>query len=83
MLEKQTVIDEISLTESGAILYRERTTILNDGQPLGLPLFARYSLSPGDSLDNVPSEVADFCRWAWTPERIANYTERLRQSAPL
>ena len=71
-LSKETVIDQITVTENGIVLYREATRILEDGVQLS-QTFHRTSLTPGQDLTGQPEQVAAICNVAWTPEVIAAY----------
>jgi DNA-binding transcriptional LysR family regulator len=69
-LTKTTVIDQITVTENGIVLYREATRIMEDGEEL-TKKYHRNSLTPGQDLTGVPSNVQAICNVAWTPEVIA------------
>lgn len=71
-LTKQTVVDQITVTENGIVLYREATRILEDGNRISQS-YHRTSLIPAQDVTGVPSTVAAICTAAWTPEVIANY----------
>jgi DNA-binding transcriptional LysR family regulator len=71
-LTKQTVVDQITVTENGIILYREATRILEDGNELS-KTYHRNSLSPAQDLTGIPENVVAICNAAWTPEVIAAY----------
>ena len=75
-LTKQAVIDQITVTENGTILYREATRIMEDGEQLS-QTYHRSSLTPGASLDNVPPQVALIAQATWTPENIAPVTAQV------
>lgn len=72
MLTKETKIDQITVTENGIVLYREATSIFEDGAELS-KTYHRSSLTPGQDLTGVPENVAAICNVAWTPEVVANY----------
>ncbi len=72
MITKQTVIDQITVTENGIILYREATRIMEDGKEL-TKTYHRTSLTPGQDLTDQPEKVVAICNTAWTPEVIAAY----------
>jgi DNA-binding transcriptional LysR family regulator len=72
MLTKQTKVDQITVTENGIVLYREATSILEDGVELS-KTYHRSSLTPGQDLAGVPDNVVAICNAAWTPEVIAAY----------
>ncbi len=72
MITKQTVIDQITITENGIILYREATKIVEDGVEL-TKTYHRSSLQPGQDLTGQPEKVVSIAQAAWTPEVIAAY----------
>jgi DNA-binding transcriptional LysR family regulator len=71
-LSKETVVDQITVTENGIVLYREATRIMEDGKQLS-QTYHRTSLTPEADLTGVPANVAAICNVAWTPEVIAAY----------
>lgn len=73
-LTKETVIDQITVTENGIILYREATRIMEDGVQLS-QTYHRSSLTPGQDLTGVPDNVQAICNVAWTPEIIAAFEQ--------
>jgi len=66
------VIDQITVTENGIVLYREATRILKDGDQIA-QTFHRTSLVPGQDLTGQPAQVAAICNVAWTDAVIAAY----------
>ena len=66
------VIDSITVTENGTVLYREATRILKDGEQIA-QTFHRTSLTPAQDLTGQPANVVAICNAAWTPEVIAAY----------
>ena len=71
-LTKSTVIDSITVTENGIVLYREATRIMEDGNELS-KTYHRSSLAPASDLTGVPANVVAICNVAWTAEVIAAY----------
>ena len=71
-LTKSTVIDQITVTENGTILYREATRIMEDGKELS-KTYHRSSLTPGQDLTGVPANVVAHCNTAWTADVVAAY----------
>ena len=71
-LTKQTVVDQITVTENGIILYREATRIMEDGNQIS-QTYHRSSLTPAQDLTGVPANVVAICNTAWTAEVIAAY----------
>ena len=69
---KQTVVDQITVTENGVILYREATRIMEDGNEIS-KTYHRSSLTPGQDLTGIPANVAEICNVAWTAEVISTY----------
>jgi hypothetical protein len=71
-LTKETVVDQITVTENGIVLYREATRIMEDGTELS-KTYHRTSLTPGQDLTGQPANVVAICNVVWTPEVIAAY----------
>jgi hypothetical protein len=71
-LSKSVVIDQITVTENGIVLFREATRIFEDGVELS-KTYHRSSLTPGQDISGVPANVQAICNVAWTPEVIAAY----------
>jgi hypothetical protein len=75
-LTKVTVVDQITVTENGTILYREATRIMEDGVQLS-QTYHRSSLAPASDLTSVPANVAAIANAAWTDEVVAAYQEQV------
>ncbi len=75
-LTKTTVVDQITVTENGIVLYREATRIMEDGNQIS-QTYHRTSLTPGQSLTGQPANVVAICNAAWTTEVIAAYQEQV------
>jgi hypothetical protein len=75
-LTKQMVIDQITVTENGTILYREATRIMEDGKELS-KTYHRSSLIPAQDLTGVPTNVVAICNTVWTAEVIAAYQAQI------
>ena len=75
-LTKQAVIDQITVTENGIILYREATRIMEDGNQIS-QTYHRSSLTPAQDLTGVPEKVVAICNVAWTQEVIDAYKASL------
>ena len=75
-ITKEKVIDQITVTENGIILYREATRIMEDGQQLS-QTYHRTSLTPAQDLTGVPEKVVAICNTAWTQEVIDAYKASL------
>jgi DNA-binding transcriptional LysR family regulator len=70
------VVDQITVTENGTVLYREATRILKDGEQIA-QTYHRSSLTPGQNLTGQPDNVVAICNAAWTNEVIATYQAQL------
>jgi DNA-binding transcriptional LysR family regulator len=82
-LSETKVIDQITVTENGTVLYREATRILKDGEQIA-QTFHRTSLTPAQDLTGQPAQVVAICNVAWTPEVIAAYqAEQARIAADM
>ena len=71
-ITKATVVDQITVTENGIVLYREATTIKEDGEEISKK-YHRTSLTPGQDLAGQPEKVIAICNVAWTAEIVAAY----------
>jgi hypothetical protein len=71
-ITKEKVIDQITVTENGIVLYREATRIMEDGQQLS-QTYHRTSLTPAQDLTGQPANVVAICNVAWTAEVVAAY----------
>jgi len=67
MITKQKVIDQITVTENGIVLYREATRIVEDGVEL-TKTYHRSSLTPGQDLTGQPEKIVAIAQAAWTPK---------------
>lgn len=72
MITKEKVIDQITVTENGTVLYREATRIIEDGKVL-TQTYHRTSLTPGQDLTGQPEKVIAIAQAAWTPEVVVAY----------
>jgi hypothetical protein len=80
-LTKQVVIDQITVTENGIIMYREATRIMEDGVQLS-QAYHRSSLTPAQDLTGVPANVVAICNTVWTAEVIAAYQAAQESTTP-
>ena len=71
-LTKQVVVDQITVTENGTVLYREATRIMEDGNQIS-QTYHRSSLTPAQDLTGIPANVVAICNTVWTTECIAAY----------
>jgi len=71
-LTKTTIVDQVTVTENGIVLYREATKILEDGLEISKK-YHRSSLTPAQDLTGFPSNVVAICNTVWTAEVIAAY----------
>ena len=77
-LTKQVVIDQITVTENGVVMYREATRIMEDGKQLS-QTYHRSTLTPAQDLTGVPANVVAICNTVWTAEVIAAYQAQMAQ----
>ena len=71
-LTKTTVVDQITVTENGIVLYREATRIMEDGNQIS-QAYHRTSLTPAQDLTGQPANVVAICNAAWTADVVAAY----------
>ena len=81
-ITKETVVDQITVTENGIVLYREATRIMEDGNEIS-KTYHRSSLVPEQDLTGVPANVVAICNVAWTPEVIATYQAQVAKQLTL
>jgi archaellum component FlaF (FlaF/FlaG flagellin family) len=79
-LTKETVIDQITVTENGIVLYREATRVIEDGNKIS-ETYHRSSLIPAQDLTGVPANVVAICNAAWTAEVVAAYQAAQAEAA--
>jgi hypothetical protein len=75
-LTEEKVIDQITVTENGTILYREATRILKDGEQIA-QTYHRSSLAPASDLTDVPANVVAIANAAWTTDVVTAYQEQV------
>jgi hypothetical protein len=75
-ITKETVVDQITVTEYGIILYREATKIIEDGKEL-TKTYHRTSLTPGQDLTGQPAQVTAIANTVWTDEVVTKYQEMI------
>jgi hypothetical protein len=71
-LTETKVIDQITVTENGTVLYREATRILKDGEQIA-QTYHRSSLTPAQDLTGQPANVVAICNAAWTDAVVTAY----------
>jgi hypothetical protein len=81
-LTKETVVDQITVTENGTVLYREATRIMEDGKQLS-QTYHRSSFAPADDVSSQPANVQAICAVAWTPEVISAYKAQQEANKPV
>jgi hypothetical protein len=79
-LTKTTIVDQITVTENGIVLYREATRIMEDGNQIS-QTYHRSSLTPSQDLTGVPSNVVAICNTVWTEAVIEAYQQAQLQNA--
>jgi len=79
-LTKTTIVDQITVTENGIVLYREATRIMEDGNQIS-QTYHRTSLTPAQDLTGQPTNVVAICNAAWTAEVVAAYQAQVAAQA--
>jgi DNA-binding transcriptional LysR family regulator len=77
-LTETKVVDQITVTENGIVLYREATRILKDGEQIA-QTYHRTSLTPGQDLTGQPTNVQAIATAAWTDAVVAAYKAQQEQ----
>jgi hypothetical protein len=78
-LTETKVVDQVTVTENGTVLYREATRIMRGDEQIA-QTYHRTSLTPGQDLTGQPDKVVAIAEAAWTPEVVAAY-EAAQQGA--
>jgi len=63
-LTKETVVDQITVTENGTVLVREVTRIMEDGAEISKQ-YHRTSFEKNADVSAQPQQVQDICEVAW------------------
>ena len=71
-LEKQTIVDQIEVVESGAVQVRTATRIAEDGKIISSS-FHRHVVAPGDDYSNEDVRVQAICAATHTADVISAY----------
>jgi len=79
-LVETKIIDQITVVENGAVLYREAMRILTDGKQVA-QTYHRNTLNPGHDLTGIPENVVAICNVVWKPEVIAAYQAQVAEQA--
>jgi hypothetical protein len=74
------VINQITVTENGTVLYREATRIMRGDEQVAQTLH-RTSLTPGQDLTGQPAQVVAIANVAWTAEVVAAYEAAQAEAA--
>ena len=77
-LTETKVVDQITVTENGTVLYREATRILKDGEQIA-QTYHRTSLTPAQDLTGQPAQVVAICNAAWTADVVSAYQAQVEQ----
>jgi hypothetical protein len=75
-IEKTTSVDQITVTENGAIMVREAIRIIENGVELS-KTYHRLMLVPGNDISGLPANVQAVCNAAWTPEVVAAHQNQV------
>jgi hypothetical protein len=78
-LTETKVVDQVTVTENGTVLYREATRIMRGDEQIA-QTYHRTSLTPGQDLTGQPEKVVAIAEAAWTADVIAAY-EAAQQGA--
>lgn len=71
-IEKQTVVDQISVNEDGVVHVRTATRIVEDGKVIGQS-YHRHLVAPGDDYSAEDARVKSICAATHTADVIAAY----------
>lgn len=79
-LEKQVVVDQIEVTESGVVQVREATRIVEDGVVIS-QTYHRHCVAPGQSYANEDAKVQSICSAIHTASVVKAYEDSLVKPA--
>ena len=79
-LTETKTIDQITVTQNGIVLYREATSVVEDGNTIA-KTYHRTSLIPGQDLTGQPANVVAIAQAAWTAEVVAAYQAAQAEAA--
>ena len=71
-LTKETVVDQITVTENNTVLVREVTRIMEDDKEISKQ-YHRTSFVPASDVSAQLQSVQDICNVVWTQEVISAY----------
>jgi len=71
-LEKQIIVDQIEVTESGYVQVRTCTRIMENGTQISAT-FHRHVIAPGDDYSTEDAKVQAICTAVHTADVIAAY----------
>ena len=72
MLEKQTIISRIEISNDQTVAVRYVVTVTEDGKPLAEEVKGNY-IRPGDDYSAEDAKVQAICATVHTPEVVAAY----------
>ena len=80
-LEKQIVVDQIEVTESGFVQVRTCTRIMEDGKQIS-GTFHRHVVAPGDDYSKQDARVKAICAATHTAAVVAAYKAAQAAATP-
>jgi len=63
-INKETSIDQITITDNDICMWREVTKIIEDGEVL-TQTYTRGSINKGDDLSSFDQKIQSICNAAW------------------
>jgi hypothetical protein len=82
MLEKQVVVDQIEVLESGVVQVRTATRIIENGEVISSSLH-RHVVVPGQDYSAEDAKVQAICAAIHTPDVIAAYEAAVEAAQPV
>jgi hypothetical protein len=76
-IEKVSVIDQITVTENGIVLWRIANRIMENGEMLS-QAYERNSIQPGDDTARAPAKVKAIIDVAWTADVIQAFADAVQ-----
>ncbi len=78
-LTEHNTIDKVEVLENGIIQVRQANIVKRDGVEIA-KTYHRWTLSPGQNIDDQEQKVKDIANAVWTQEVIENYQNSLNNN---
>ena len=80
-LTEASIIDAITVLQTGVIEVRQANIVLKDDIEIS-KVYHRHTLAPGQDISDESEKVKAICNAIWTGEVIAAWDAKIQQSLP-